>query len=166
MDPRLHALAATLRMNTGLMANCLRDLSDDDGQRRVSEHCNSVTFIAAHMLNARAYLTGQLGGDGTDPFADMLSAVNSIDDVTELPTLAELLPAWHDVSERLLTRLGELTADDLDADAPVGFPIDDPTVLGMVAFLVQHDGYHLGQLGILRKQLGYEAMSYDTGGDA
>jgi uncharacterized damage-inducible protein DinB len=35
--------------------------------------------------------------------------------------------------------------------------------LGLIAFLVQHDSYHLGQIAFLRKQLGKPAMSYARG---
>jgi uncharacterized damage-inducible protein DinB len=30
----------------------------------------------------------------------------------------------------------------------------------MIAFLVQHDSYHLGQIAFLRRQLGKPPMSY------
>jgi uncharacterized damage-inducible protein DinB len=38
--------------------------------------------------------------------------------------------------------------------------------LGLVAFLVQHDSYHLGQVAFLRRQLGHPAMSYAVPGSA
>jgi uncharacterized damage-inducible protein DinB len=42
--------------------------------------------------------------------------------------------------------------------------VSDGSVLGAVAFLAQHESYHMGQLGLLRKALGYPPMSYtDTG---
>ena len=40
------------------------------------------------------------------------------------------------------------------------FPLGDSTRLGLIAFLVQHDSYHLGQIAFLRRQLGKPAMSY------
>jgi uncharacterized damage-inducible protein DinB len=33
-------------------------------------------------------------------------------------------------------------------------------VVGMLAFLGQHESYHLGQIGFLRRQLNKPAMSY------
>jgi uncharacterized damage-inducible protein DinB len=53
-----------------------------------------------------------------------------------------------------------VSAAELDAEAPYQFPISDPSVLGMTAFLVQHESYHIGQMAFLRKQLGLEAMAY------
>jgi len=40
------------------------------------------------------------------------------------------------------------------------FPISDTTALGMITFLTQHDSYHIGQVGFLRRQLGKPAMTY------
>jgi membrane associated rhomboid family serine protease len=34
-------------------------------------------------------------------------------------------------------------------------------ILGGLFFLVQHESYHIGQMAILRKGLGYNAMSYE-----
>jgi len=40
------------------------------------------------------------------------------------------------------------------------FPVADPTRLGTLAFLAQHDTYHIGQLALLRRFVGLKAMSY------
>jgi uncharacterized damage-inducible protein DinB len=39
-------------------------------------------------------------------------------------------------------------------------PGADGTVLGALAFLAQHESYHVGQVALLRRQLGLPAMSY------
>lgn len=39
----------------------------------------------------------------------------------------------------------------------------DSTRLGLIAFLAQHDSYHLGQIAFLRRQFGKAAMSYARG---
>jgi uncharacterized damage-inducible protein DinB len=40
------------------------------------------------------------------------------------------------------------------------FPIEDNTKFGALTFMVQHETYHIGQLGILRRALGLPAMKY------
>jgi len=37
-------------------------------------------------------------------------------------------------------------------------PQGDETLRGMVAFLVFHEAYHVGQIGYLKKQLGYAPL--------
>jgi uncharacterized damage-inducible protein DinB len=167
MDTRLAPFADILRLNTRLFLNCLDEVDDASGSMRVNSATNSLTFVAVHTLDARAYLTKALGGDGVHPFTEMLSAVTSIEEVGELPTLDQIRAAWADVTVPLLDRVAAVSSAELEAEAPAAFPIiSDPTLLGMVAFLVQHDSYHIGQMAFLRKALGFDAMSYSEREDA
>ena len=64
------------------------------------------------------------------------------------------------MSAHLQTVLDRLTAAELAEPTAQRFLAEDTTRLGMVAFLVQHDSYHLGQIGFIRRQLGKSPMSY------
>lgn len=162
MDARIGPLVAILRTNTRLFLNCLRNVDDATGTTRVSNRTNHLTFIAVHLVDARDYLLGTLGGERVAPFAAYeLDAVSGIEEVEALPPLQEVITAWNEVSRRLTDLLGTLDAAVWNAEAPTRFPVDDPTTLGMLAFLTQHDSYHIGQLAFLRKHLGFGAMSYD-----
>jgi uncharacterized damage-inducible protein DinB len=86
---------------------------------------------------------------------------NDIAQVTSYPSLADMKAAWTAVSEKVDRRLQKMTAAELDKTLDPGFPMDNKTVLGVFSFMVQHDSYHLGQLGLLRKHAGLPAMSYD-----
>jgi uncharacterized damage-inducible protein DinB len=55
------------------------------------------------------------------------------------------------------------TAEQLRRPDAHRFPLGDSTELGLLTFLVQHDSYHIGQMGFLRRQLGKPAMSYARG---
>ena len=52
----------------------------------------------------------------------------------------------------------DLSAADLDAASEHGFPTDDKSVLGVITFLTFHETYHVGQMGLLRKFLGYDPI--------
>jgi uncharacterized damage-inducible protein DinB len=162
MDARIEPLVEILRANTRLFLNCLRDVDAASGATRVSDRTNHMTFIAVHLVDARDYLLTSLGGDRVAPFAAYeLDAVSSIEEVGDFPPLEDVTAAWREVSRRLTDRLNMLDGAVWDAEAPMRFPVDDPTTLGMLAFLMQHDSYHIGQLAFLRKHLGFGAMSYD-----
>lgn len=153
-------------LNTGLFANCLADLSDDDARRRIDDRSNNVAFLAAHIVDARHYLGKVLGLETPSPVAASLGDVQRVEDATGLPGLVELRQWWNEVTEPLAARLEVVTDADLAEPSPAQFPVADESVLGAVAFLIQHESYHIGQLALLRKQLGYSAMTYDppTGG--
>ena len=160
MDPRVAPLADILRLDTRLVLNCVDGLSDAQLAARPAPPANGVAFLVAHLADTRHALLALLGAPADNPLAPYLAAARGIDDVAALPPRAELLGAWRDVSERLQRRLAALDAAALDAPSPQRFPVDDDTTLGAVAFLVQHDAFHVGQLAMLRRVHGLPAMRY------
>jgi uncharacterized damage-inducible protein DinB len=96
-----------------------------------------------------------------NPIGERLADARSADDVTDLPTLEELRAAWTVVASHLDVELQAASASQLQEPSPQRFPVDDPSVAAGLAFLVHHESYHLGQIGLLRRQLGYGAMSYE-----
>lgn len=44
--------------------------------------------------------------------------------------------------------------ESLESDAGKKSPGEDNTILGRIAFLLHHESYDIGQLGLWRKQLG------------
>ena len=71
-------------------------------------------------------------------------------------------PADHDRMEELAekARLGTITDAELAGASGERFPGVPATLLGAIAFLVQHESYHIGQLAFVRKYLGRPSMSY------
>ena len=160
MDPRLTPLAAILDLNTHLFGNCLDGLSDEQAVTRVVEGTNHVAFLAAHMADSRFFALKVLGQTVENPLAPVLAGAKTLEDVKGPLPLDATRAAWATVSAALRAALESLTPEQLDAPSTMRFPISDKTLLGVIAFLVQHDAYHLGQLSLLRRQLGLAGMSY------
>jgi uncharacterized damage-inducible protein DinB len=160
MDPQVAPLSSLFDLNTDLLLNCLEGLSDGEAQRRLEAGGNSVTFLAAHLTDSRHFLVSRLGHPLPNPLARYLADVRSIEDITDWPTLDEIRYAWLAVSGHLRAVLRGMTAGELAEPDSHRFPVSDGTRLGMITFLVQHDSYHLGQIGFIRRQLGKTPMSY------
>ena len=160
MDSRLAPLAAKLRLNTRLLLNCLDGVDDAAGDVRPNERTNSMAFLAAHLVDARHVLARIIGLDAPPPYGGILEHARTIDDVPSVPPLSETRAIWRDISTRVAERLSMLETAGLDAPAPQRYPIDDRSVLGAIAFLVQHDAYHIGQMALIRKYQGMPAMRY------
>lgn len=162
MDPRLTLLAETLRLNTRLYRNCLADLSDDLAAVRPSGRgpTNSALFLAAHLVDSRYWLLNLLGDKQASPLKGAEGGFNDIDKVSSYPSLSEIQTAWTSVGAALDRQLKSVGTAELEAPLDPGFPLESKTVLGVTAFMVQHESYHLGQLGLLRKHAGLEAMAY------
>ena len=159
MHPSLRPLSEIFALNTGLLHKCVKDLTEADALRRVDERANNVVFIALHMADARFHLAGWLGLEMENPFG-RFAEVRHIDEVEEFPTLAEVLEAWDRVSEAFLAHLPTLEAETLQSPAPFDLPMGEGRLRDTLAFMAQHESYHIGQLSILRKQLGFPAMEW------
>lgn len=160
MDIRLAPLVMLLDLNTRLFENCLEGLDDDAAHVRVTGQSNHVAFIAAHLADSRFFALKLLGGTLENPLAPSLANARTLDEVTAPLPLAVTRRAWRSVSAALREALAGLTAEQLDAPSATRFPVADRTMLGTLAFLTQHDSYHVGQLSLLRRQLGLPGMSY------
>jgi uncharacterized damage-inducible protein DinB len=163
MEPQVAPLAAILDLNADLLLNCLDDLTDAEAQRRLEAGGNSVTFLASHLTDNRHFLAARLGHPLSNPLAHYLEDVRSIDDIHQWPSLDEVRPAWTAIAGHVQRVLGALSAEELAEADLYRFPMGDRTRLGLIAYLVQHDSYHLGQVGFLRRQLGKPPMSYARG---
>jgi uncharacterized damage-inducible protein DinB len=153
-------LASVLRLNTRLFMNCLEGVAEEKAIERPSGATNSLAFVACHLVDSRHYLARYLGLDEVNPLANVLADVTSIEDVDELPPLGELKQAWRSVASVVEACVEGLSEEECRVPSRQRFPVDDPTVLGAVGFLVQHESYHIGQMALLRKYLGYPAMKY------
>jgi uncharacterized damage-inducible protein DinB len=160
MDPRLAPLAAIFDLDTDLLLNCLDGLSDAEGRERLPGGGNSITFLAAHLTDSRHLLAARIGRPLHNPMTRCLEGARRFEEVRTWPALDEVRSAWRAIGAHLQTSLASLTADDLRRPHSHRFPIGDTTQLGMIAFLAQHDAYHIGQVAFLRRQLGRPAMSY------
>ena len=149
------------KINSRLYLNCLNAMDNDKASWRPSANTNSAAFIALHLVDTRHWIAGMLGLTLVHPFKELCARAKTNDDFTQSPSLDELRDAWKHVTGEVRERFKTMTSADLEAPAKWNPPgVDDKTTLGMMAFLMQHDSYHIGQLAILRKQLGLEAMSY------
>jgi hypothetical protein len=76
-----------------------------------------------------------------------------------LPGKDELERAWREAGVLVRDALSGVTEATLSRSGP-RLPGSDGTVLGGVAFLLQHESYHIGQLAYIRRMYGLPAMKY------
>lgn len=152
---------AVLKLNTRLFNNCFDGVDDAAALKRFINGNNNMAFLAIHLVDARYYLAGLLGVKAESPFKGTLDDVNGIDDIKEYPELSRLLNWWSEAGEILEQRFASISDEELGRKSPQDFPLEDKTILGAVAFLLEHESFHIGQLAFLRKHAGLDPMSYD-----
>ena len=162
MDTRVRSWHALAVLNARLFRNCLADVDDVVARSRPADRVNSMAFLAIHLIEARHFVLALLGDQRPRPFGDRFDSVTRVDEVTEYPPVGDLLRSWDLLSAGLDQALSRVEADALDVPASHGYPLptDDSSVNGSLAFMFQHESYHVGQLAILRKLSGLPAMRY------
>ena len=160
MQRLIEAHYKTLLLNTRLLVNCLEGVDDTVACQRLNAHTNHIAFLVCHLVDARYFLSRLLGSDAECPFKEQLDKVRSVDDMREVPALADLRAAWATATALLSERFAEISDAELLEPSGQKFPNEDRTRLGAVAFLLQHEAYHIGQVALLRKALGLGPMRY------
>ena len=163
METSLYPLALQFKAATLQFRDALQDLSPDQTLERIHGITNHAAYIALHLLDARCFVIRLLGGECSHGFESATEGARSVGDIEAYPAVQEILDAWDRVSELLTGRLEEADGGVLGADPPFRFPVKDETVLGAMAFLAHHEGYHLGQLGLIRRALGLGPLPFREG---
>jgi len=156
----LKPIAVQLELNGRQFLNAIEDMPAEVWLRRLGGHSNHPAFLALHLLDARCFLLGLLGPPASHGFEEVGKDATRLEDIPVYPGSPEIAEAWRRVSEDLPPALEGVGIEQLEAKAPHEFPVTDSTILGAVAFLAQHEAYHLGQLGLIRRAGGLEPLSY------
>ena len=153
----------SFRLCTTLFRNCLDGIVDGLARRRLTDNTNDLLFLTIHLVDARYYMELVMGGSYNAPFPGLeeISSVNDLPD--DAPSIATVLGLWNQISPTLETRFEDLTESHLSAESPFKFyPKDAAQDVRMaLSFLIHHEGYHIGQMALIRKGLGLPAMRYD-----
>lgn len=153
MNDRTKSLADIFSFNSKMVRFGLEDLTDEGYDHRMrGGEGSSIRFLVGHLLASRIAVLKLLGQEAE---ADRMAAGSPAG--SEEPSLAEQRERWDEVAETLSAALGRL--GDEDALAPQeGLPVADRTVRGALMFRSWHESYHVGQIGMIRTELGYPAL--------
>lgn len=140
--------------------NALAGISEDEANKQLADNLNPIKWVAGHVLNTRMSVVSILSGRPQDPNYSKYfgkGTSNKIDPSS--PTIDEIVLKWSSVSLELAECLNGLTEEKLISPPPFQTAILNNTLQGLIAYMVIHESHHIGQLSILRKLLGKNAMS-------
>ena len=146
-------------LHTRLFNNVLEGISDPDTNSRANGHVNHIKWLAGHLTSTRFGFKDMAGFEEGDPYGELFSHGKAIDPEADYPSIESIRENWNAISGKISDALGSLPAEALEADAP-RVPIGEGKMGDFLDFLMHHEAYHIGQIGILRKFLGQEAMKY------
>lgn len=151
-----------------LFNNVIADISDDESDKCVADPMNCVKWLAGHLLWANANLANIGGVQIIVKWRDHFhtkeggSAEDFNAPKSPLPTLQEIKDKWNEDATVIRNGLENLPDQALNSIVEFRHPIlpFDNTLAGLWAFINHHQAYTIGQIGILRRGLGKEAMKY------
>lgn len=154
------------RLLTDWYVSVLEGITEEQGSQVLSEHTNSLEWIAGHLLIMRARNTVRLGQPVESyPYLDLFVDPTlpppqfiPFDRSKKYPGLMELVQDWTQYSDRFIETLE--AADDwiLQTEIPLQGPTGGTTVEDLFTSMVLHEAFHIGQMSIIRKALGYQGM--------
>jgi hypothetical protein len=159
-------LSRTLTIQYGYTAYVfgatLNGLTDEDALVQPSPGGNCLNWVTGHIVQSRGgtlALLGQKLPFAEDKYARYERGSKPVTDSSGTIPLSVMVADFAATAEGLAAGLGGLTTEMLAAKAPFS-PGDNPdeTVGSLLAGLAFHEGYHTGQLGILRRLAGKEGI--------
>ena len=162
----IEQLCRQFRLLTDWYLSVLEGIRPADGSRTLSDNTNSLEWLAGHLLVTRCRNITRLGGQvGPLPYLDAyvdstapLPGFRPFDKHRVYPSLAECAQAWERVSQVWLATLHAAEERVWQAELPLSGPTGGTTVEDFLVSAVLHEPFHLGQMSIIRKALGYPAM--------
>ncbi|GAA0549971.1 hypothetical protein GCM10009415_34870 [Chitinophaga japonensis] len=159
----MQAILPLFRMHTQQFDNALRDIKDEDALVRIEGRTNHITWMVGNLVNCRYWLANVLGMPHKDPYEDLFNLAKALDPQAQYPDLATLKKEWHTISPLVFRELQQVTDAKLGEAYPFGMNVDfiEENRLNMTGLSLDRESYLLGQLGFMRRILGYEGVKYD-----
>jgi len=159
MIPRLSTTAQSFKVNQGLVAGAIKDLSEDSIRARVGDDkANSMLWIVGHLVQSRYNLFNLIGGDEKWEYGEIFARGASVHPDGDYPSLEVINEAWEQISQKVYERMEQLSDADIDAELEAGYPALEKNVLHGMAFLGLHESYHAGQLAYIRRLHGGDQL--------
>jgi hypothetical protein len=147
--------------------NVIEGISNDDGKKVSIDKTNSIEWLCGHLITGRYRNIMRLGIQ-IEPYKHLDKFVNqsipppnaiAFDPKLNYPSLEECRNQWKTYTEIFMNGLRTVDESVLKSSLPFPIPTGGTTVHDALVFIVLHETYHIGQMSLMRKALGYSSMS-------
>ena len=141
----------------------LEDISEADALKRIEGRTNHIIWMIGNFLDMRYAMGNVLGLTEEFKYKDFFFQGKALDESFNYPSLQDLITDFHRISPLVYQKLLQVTDEDLSKAFPMGMNIDffPEDVLNFVGMCIGREDYLCGQMGLMRRILGYDAMKYD-----
>ncbi len=164
MNPQTLSQTLTIQFGytTFVFGAANKGLSDEYALKQPSPGGNCLNWVVGHVVHSRAgalQIMGQKPPFAVEKYSRYERGSKPVAGTEGTIPLSEMVTDFAATEAGLAAGLASLTNEMLAAKAPFS-PGDNPkeTVGSLLAGLVFHEGYHLGQAGLLRRLAGEEGI--------
>jgi uncharacterized damage-inducible protein DinB len=153
-------------LQTRLFINVLEGIEDVKGSKRINDHVNHLQWIAGHLTSSRYAIAAGFGIKASFPYKEQYYDPTepppynrALSATVKYPSLTEIKKSWNELAAEFTGAISGLRDEQLASVTPFPVPTGN-TFQDLLSFIASHESYHIGQMSIIRKSLGLDAMSY------
>ena len=152
-------IAYIFAANDGLIRQTLSDLPAEALWQQPGGQGNSIMWIVGHITQTRAGMLSLLGERASTGWGELFRRGAQRQDPSAYPDPQAIKAAGVELSKQLHTKLAAITEPELAAPVTTVKLPNVNTVVDALAFFAFHEAYHVGQLGYVKKALGYTSIA-------
>ena len=119
--------------------------------------------MVGNFLEMRYAMGSVLGLKEEFEYKDFFFMGKSLDPNLKYPTLEEMKASFHKISPLVYERLLSATDEELDKAFPIDMNADyfEENIINFIGMCIGREDYMCGQIGLMRRILGYPSMKVD-----
>jgi hypothetical protein len=156
----MDTLANLYDWHTKLFINVIDGISDKDAQNRLNTKANHIAWIAGSIVHGRYELGNILGVGLKQTSHELFRDYKGIQDNIPYPSLDEFRKDWEIINQVLRDALANASEEQLNGPDPFEMPGGPFSFFDTIIACIDRESYCIGQIGLWRRLLGYEAMKY------
>ena len=165
INSQLNLLITLYDAHTTYYPNALDGITDKDTHNRLNTKANHIAWIAGSLVHARYDLAYAVGVDKNlvaldKSMYELFKDYKGIQDDATYPSLSVYRKAWTQITPVLKEALINLSDEQLRGPDPFDMPGEDIDLLTAITYCIDRESYCIGQLGLYRRLLGYDAMKW------
>lgn len=145
-------------LHTTLFSNVIENISEEDAHNRLNTKANHVAWLSGSLVQERFDLANALNIEEQQKANALFEGHKGVQDQLTYPSLASFKEDWIAISPKLRSALLAVSQEKLDSIIPM--PDGEMTFFDWVFFIIHRESYCIGQIGLWRRLLGYDAMRY------
>lgn len=160
---KLDIVIPAFRMHSQSFKNALEGITEEAALKRFENNTNHIVWMVGNFISCRYWMGSVLGIEDSNPYEELFKDARALDERYSYPTLQELKRNFSVISPKVYQKLVQVTDDRLDENFSFGMNVFfvPETILNVVGMCIGREDYLLGQMGLMRKLLGLQGMSYD-----